>query len=84
MPTHIEELVAIDPLALFFRGRVLQILLEMKHPHVPSVGDIGKALENATAEERTAALNRARTLAAYAKNVEEAAQKYATGEKAVA
>jgi hypothetical protein len=56
----------------------------MKHPHVPSVGEIGKALEKATAEERTAALNRARTLAAYAKNVEEAAQKYATGEKAVA
>jgi hypothetical protein len=84
MPTHIEEFVAVDPLALFFRGRVLQILLEMKHPHVPSVAEIGKALENATAEERTAALNRARTLGAYAKNVEEAAQKYGKGEKAVA
>lgn len=84
MPTHVEEFVAIDPLALFFRGRVLQILLEMKHPHVPSVADIGKALEKATAEERTAALNRARTLGAYAQNVEEAAQKYGAGEKAVA
>ncbi|HXU16491.1 MAG TPA: hypothetical protein VN708_15265 [Terriglobales bacterium] len=84
MPTHIEEFVAIDPLALFFRGRVLQILLEMKHPHVPSVGDIAKALENATAEERNAALSRARTLGTYAKNVEEAAQKYGAGGKAVA
>jgi hypothetical protein len=81
MPTHVEEFVAIDPLALFFHGKVLQILLEMKHPHVPSVADIGKALERATAEERTAALNRARTLGAYAKNVEEAAQKYGAGEK---
>jgi hypothetical protein len=56
----------------------------MKHPHVPSVGDIAKALENATAEERNAALSRARTLGTYAKNVEEAAQKYGAGGKAVA
>ena len=83
----IEEPVAINPLALLFSGRILLILLEKQigNPNIrPSPEDIRKAVQKATPEERTAVLNRARTLAAYAKAAVEALENPETKEKAIA
>jgi hypothetical protein len=76
---RLEQYVTIDPLALIFRGKILAILQEKLHPHVPSLAEIQKALQAATSEERAQILNRATTLAAYANAVKEAVEKHVPG-----
>jgi hypothetical protein len=68
----IDEYVAIDPLALMFPSSVYAKIVEMLHPHVPSVAEIAEAAKGMTAEQRSFVLARARILSAYGKAVEEA------------
>jgi hypothetical protein len=63
---------AIDPAALFLHGEALEIYWLIKHPHVPSIGDIQKTLRSVSAEERTKILERAKMIGEFAKVVEEA------------
>jgi hypothetical protein len=74
MPTHIEEFVAIDPLALFFRGRVLQILLEMKWEST------GKSDSRRT----DGSFEQSKDSGSLCKKRRRSSVEYATGEKAVA
>jgi hypothetical protein len=66
------HLVAIDPLALLLPSAIYQKIIEGIHPHVPKVAEIQQAARSMTPEERQFTLTRARSLAAYAKVVEEA------------
>ena len=67
------DMRAIDPMAMFLHGQMLELYWLIKHPHVPpEVDDVKKALRSATPEERKAILERARMIAEYAKVVEEA------------
>jgi len=54
--------IAIDPMALILSGRAYLIWVEMHHPHVPKVLDLKNILRMMTAEERRAALARAKSL----------------------
>ena len=63
---------AIDPMSMILSEKAYLIWVELKHPHVPSVSEVQKALQNATAEEKSTMLHRAQTVAAHAKAVEQA------------
>jgi hypothetical protein len=63
---------AIDPLFLIFPEKIAIILAEKLHPHTLSVGDIQKALQGLSPEERAAVGRRAQVLGAYAKATTEA------------
>jgi hypothetical protein len=66
--------VAIDPMALILQGKALDIWYEIHHPHEPKVAEIKRVLRSMTPEEQKAALNRAKTLANYAKAEEKKAR----------
>ena len=67
------EFVAIDPLALIFRGDIYaKIIVNLKHPHEPNIAVIQEAAHAMTKEERAVSLARARSMMAQAKAVEEA------------
>jgi hypothetical protein len=63
---------AIDPMALVLHGRAYLIWVEKNHPHVPKVAEIREAVSSLSPEERKATLGRAKALADFAKNVQEA------------
>jgi hypothetical protein len=68
-----HEFVAVDPLALIFRGDIYaKIIVNLKHPHEPKVAVIQEAAHALSKDERAAALARARSMMAYAKAAEEA------------
>jgi len=54
--------LAIDPMALILSGKAYLIWAEMHHPHVPKVRDLENILRVMTAEERQAAVARAKSL----------------------
>ena len=65
---------AIDPMSLILSEKAYLIWVELKHPHVPNVAEVQKVLQNATAEEKSTMLNRAQTVAAHGRVVEQALQ----------
>ena len=70
--------LAIDPMALILSGRAYLIWVEMHHPHVEIGLDLKNILPMMTAEERRAALARAKSLSEFgsvAKEVIEAFNK---------
>ncbi len=67
-----NDVLAIDPIALFLRGEALYYWYLRHHPHVPPTTDLQEVLSKVTPEEREFALNRARVLIQYGKAVEEA------------
>jgi hypothetical protein len=66
---------AIDPMALILSEKAYLIWVEIHHPHVPAVEDLGKLFKRMSAAEGKAVLARAKTVAAYAKAVQDAASK---------
>lgn len=66
------DTLAINPAALFLRGKALELYWLINHPHEPALADFQKVLQSASAEERKEVLERARMIGAYAKTVEEA------------
>jgi hypothetical protein len=66
---------AVDPWSLIFPGSVYIKIIEWKHPHEPKVMEIQAALRGLTANDRKAALNRAKALIKVGKAVEEASAK---------
>ena len=66
---------AIDPMYLILSGKAYLIWIEKKHPHVPKVNEVREAFQSMTAEERKAALSRARTMIEVGKVLEEAVAK---------
>ncbi len=63
---------AIDPMALVLSPAAYRIWWEKHHPHVPKVAEIQEVIRSMSPDERRAALDRARMLAAYGKVMEEA------------
>jgi hypothetical protein len=63
---------AIDPLFLFFPENIAVILAEARHPHIPSVADIQKALHGQSHEQLKAIASRAQVLASFAAATQEA------------
>jgi hypothetical protein len=70
-----KQYEAIDPLALIFPTAVYVKIVEGKHPHVPKVEIVQKAIQGMTKTDKEAVLMRARTMMAAARIVEEAASK---------
>jgi hypothetical protein len=70
--SDLSNFVAIDPLALLLPSRAYVIVAEKLHPHVPKLADLREGVATLNVEERKFVLARARTLAAYAKAIEEA------------
>ena len=68
------SIVAIDPLAMILTGDAYLKWVEMHHPHVPKVAEIRKAMTGMSTEERNFVRARVRTLGAFVKAVEEAAE----------
>jgi len=67
------EFVAMDPLASIFPANIYAtIIVNMLHPHEPSVAAIQKVASKMTKEEKSAAVERAQMMIAYAKVVVEA------------
>ena len=66
------DALAIDPLALFFRGDIAYLMELIRHPNLPPVVEIQKALRSTNTEQRNAILEKAKLLETYAKTVEEA------------
>jgi len=64
---------AVDPMYLILSGSAYLRWVEQHHPHELDVAEIRAALQAMTPQERSAAVSRARTLAAHGKAVEEAA-----------
>lgn len=68
---RIDEL-AIDPLALLLPGGVYQRLVELWHPHEPTVAEIRAAADGMSVDEMAFFLARARAIGGHARAVEEA------------
>lgn len=68
----INDIRAIDPAALFLRGKALEIWEQIHHPHEPSIEELQQAFSKATPEELKGTLARAKTLSAYALAVQKA------------
>jgi hypothetical protein len=64
-----KTIVAIDPLAAILPTDVYLIVMEIKHPHVPKVADIRKAIAGMKPEERKAALARTTAMESVVKTV---------------
>ncbi|HEX9668522.1 MAG TPA: hypothetical protein VGC93_03460 [Thermoanaerobaculia bacterium] len=69
MAKNIEQIVEVDPLSVYLPTRVYLILVEIKHPHVPKVADIRRAVKALTPRERKAALSHLNTVEETAKLV---------------
>jgi hypothetical protein len=63
---------AIDPMYLLLGGKAYLVWVEMHHPHVPRISEIEQVLRSMTPLEQTAISKRARTVAEYAKAIEDA------------
>ena len=58
---------AIDPMAMILSGAAYLRWIEWKHPHQLRVEEFAEFLRGLTAEEQKAAVERAKSLAAYGK-----------------
>jgi len=67
-----SNVMAIDPMAIILRGNALWLWYLMQNPNVPPVGDVRKALNSLSAEEKQIIIKRAKMLSQYAAVVEEA------------
>lgn len=68
---------AIDPMAMILSGTALRIWYDKNHPHVPKVADLVAVLKSLPPEEQRATVDRAKTLVAYGKAVQQAAAEVA-------
>lgn len=67
----INNYAAIDPLAMVLPGDVYAKIVEMLHPHVPSVSEIKQIMEKLTPDERKEFVARAKSLTKYGQRLVE-------------